>query len=87
MDAQQKNPGSLFSIQDQTAIVTGGSGGLGLEFSLTLARAGARVAILSQHQNSADRAVASLKAEGFEALGLACDVQDKTLLVEAAQKD
>src|SRR2546427_562626 len=39
----------LFDIRDLTAVITGGSGGLGSVMALALAKAGGRVAILSLH--------------------------------------
>ena len=43
-----------FSVKDKIAIVTGGLGQLGTQFSKSLAEAGAKVAIFSRRPISAD---------------------------------
>ncbi|MGQ9926897.1 MAG: SDR family oxidoreductase [Chloroflexaceae bacterium] len=47
------SPDPLFSIAGRVAVVTGGLGQLGRQFSGALAARGAHVAILDQHQNEA----------------------------------
>lgn len=74
-----------FSLQNQIAVVTGGGGVLGSTLSYTLARAGARVAVLSLHAESAQKAAEAIQAEGGQAISLACDVTDRAAL-EAAQQ-
>lgn len=58
----------------QVAVVTGGSRGIGLAVSATLARAGARVAVLALNEERAAAAAAGLEGEGHVALR--CDVAD-----------
>jgi len=63
-------------LAGKTALVTGGSRGLGLLIAHELASRGCRVALLARDPNELQRAVRSLRDEGFEALPLACDVAD-----------
>ncbi len=70
----------LFSVQDQTAVVTGGSGVLGKAMSLILARAGARVVIVSRRIEACRAVAEEIKADGGEALGVAADVTDRSSL-------
>ncbi len=63
-------------LQDQVAVITGGSRGLGLAIAQAYARAGAKIVIASRSQRSVDSAVEMLKANGTQATGLACDVAD-----------
>ncbi len=72
-----------FSIQDQVAVVTGGTGVLCSAMCRALAGAGAKVAVLGHQREPAEALVAEL---GHAAIGLACDVLDKTRLQAAAQK-
>jgi len=58
-------------------IVTGASRGLGKALARTLARAGARVAMVAREPRALDAAVAELRAEGPEAHGLPFDVGEK----------
>jgi short-subunit dehydrogenase len=63
-------------LAGQAALVTGGSRGLGLLIAHELAARGCRVALLARDANELQRAVRSLRDEGFEALPLVCDVAD-----------
>ena len=63
-------------LKDKTAVITGSSRGLGFAIAQTYARAGAKIVIASRSPRSVDLAVDSLRKEGFEAVGLACDVAD-----------
>ncbi len=67
---------SLFSLTDQTALVTGASRGLGKHFALTLAAAGADVAITSRTLESLDETVRDIEALGRRAIPIALDVRD-----------
>jgi NAD(P)-dependent dehydrogenase (short-subunit alcohol dehydrogenase family) len=64
----------LFSLQGKTALVTGGSRGLGLQMAEALGEQGARVVISSRKQEELDAAVAHLAARGIEASSIAVDL-------------
>jgi len=74
---------SLFNIQGQTVVITGGSGELGKPMAHALAQLGAQVAIVSLHAASSDKVAAAIQAEGGRAIGIACDVLDKSALEQA----
>ncbi|WP_052810028.1 SDR family NAD(P)-dependent oxidoreductase [Streptomonospora alba] len=61
-------------ITGRTALVTGGSRGLGLLIARELGRCGARVLIVGRDEDALDAAVADLRGEGIDASGLACDL-------------
>jgi NAD(P)-dependent dehydrogenase (short-subunit alcohol dehydrogenase family) len=71
---------SLFNIQGQTAVITGGSGQLGRAMAQCLAQHGAKVAILSLHTETSEKVAGMIKAEGGQAIGVACDVLDRDAL-------
>lgn len=73
-----------FDGQGRTAVITGGSGVLGSVMAHALAKAGVRVAILSLHAASSAKVVDSIRAEGGEALGIACDVKERADLERAS---
>ena len=77
---------SHFGLQGQTAVVTGGGGILGSPMVIALARAGARVAVLSLHSESANKVAEAVRAEGGQALGLACDVTERAALEAASEE-
>ncbi|QNA89037.1 SDR family oxidoreductase [Massilia sp. Dwa41.01b] len=64
----------LFSLQGKTALVTGGSRGLGLQMAEALGEQGARLVISSRKQEELDAAVAHLAARGIEASSIAVDL-------------
>jgi len=77
----------LFSLKGKTAIVTGGSRGLGLQMAQALGEQGARLVIASRKQDELDATVAQLHSLGLEATCFAGDLSDPaqaTSLVETA---
>jgi NAD(P)-dependent dehydrogenase (short-subunit alcohol dehydrogenase family) len=59
---------SKFSLQGKTAIVTGGSRGIGAAIGIGFAKAGAKVALTSRKINDLEAVAAEIKAFGGEAL-------------------
>jgi NAD(P)-dependent dehydrogenase (short-subunit alcohol dehydrogenase family) len=80
------NIDSLFDIQGQTAVVTGGSGVLGKAMAQILAQAGARIAIVSRRADACIAAAEEIKANGGQAIGLACDVTDRASLEQTLKQ-
>jgi 3-oxoacyl-[acyl-carrier protein] reductase len=60
-------------LSSRTALVTGSTRGIGLSIAETLARCGARVAVVGRDRAKADEVAASI---GGGAAGFACDVLD-----------
>ncbi len=58
------SPAELFSVQGRTAVVSGGSRGLGLMIARGLLEAGAQVLISSRKADACERAVAELEPLG-----------------------
>ncbi len=77
---------TLFDVQGQTAVITGGGGVLGRVMAGALAQAGVRVAVISLHATSSARVVESIRAAGGEALGVACNVMDRAALEQAREE-
>ena len=76
MSTQSPLPGiKLFDLTGRTALITGGSKGLGLAMAAGLASAGADVLLVSRHLAEAEAAAQQLTREfGRKAVGLAADV-------------
>lgn len=64
----------LFDLTGRIAIVTGGAGLLGVEFSKTLAQAGARVLVADLDERAAQRHAEEIHQQGGQARGLHLDV-------------
>jgi len=64
----------LFDLSGRTALVTGGSRGLGLAMATALAEMGARVAITARKVDELAEAQEQLRAEGHEVLTLTSDL-------------
>lgn len=65
---------SMFRLDGRLALVTGASSGLGRHFALTLARAGARVAVAARRVEALQGLVQEIQALGGQALALPLDV-------------
>ncbi len=74
---------AFFDVRSRTAVITGGSGVLGSVMAHALAKAGVRVAVISLHAASSAKVVETIRADGGEAIGIACDVRDRTDLERA----
>jgi 3-oxoacyl-[acyl-carrier protein] reductase len=63
-----------YGIAGKTALVVGGSKGMGLEAARMLAAEGCRVAVVARTQRHIDAAVASISDAGGEAVGVSADM-------------
>lgn len=64
----------LFDLTDKTAIVTGGSRGIGVEMAEALAEAGANLMLCARREEQLHETVENFRARGFQAEGKVCDV-------------
>lgn len=77
---------NLFDLHGKTALVTGASSGLGVQFALALARQGADVAIAARRVEKLEEVKAKIEATGAKCLSVKCDVTnnaDIKAMVEA----
>lgn len=77
---------SLFNVRGQTAVITGGSGGLGGAMARALAQAGVNVAVISRRAETSLKTAQEIQSAGGRALGLACDVGDRVALERALKQ-
>ena len=66
----------LFNLSGRAAIVTGGAGLLGAQFSHTLAQAGAKVVIADVNPFAGEDLAHALTSEGYAAIAVQTDVTD-----------
>ena len=67
-----------YDLRGKTALVTGGSRGLGLVLARELAREGARLVISARDAAELERARTDLAGRGADVLAIQCDVTDRT---------
>jgi gluconate 5-dehydrogenase len=67
----------LFDLTGKTALVTGGSRGLGLQMAHALGEAGARIVLSSRKAADLEEATADLQAAGIDARWVAADCADE----------
>ncbi|MEO7246493.1 MAG: SDR family oxidoreductase [Rubrivivax sp.] len=66
----------LFDLTGRTALVTGGSRGLGLQIAQALGEAGAKLMVCSRKASDLEEAVADLQSRGIDARWVAADASD-----------
>jgi 3-oxoacyl-[acyl-carrier protein] reductase len=74
---------SVDTLRDRVAIVTGASQGIGRAIAVELAKVGAHVVVCSRRLPSLEPVAAEVRAQGRQALALACDVGDARQVEEA----
>jgi NAD(P)-dependent dehydrogenase (short-subunit alcohol dehydrogenase family) len=81
---------SRFDLSGKSAVVTGAGSGLGRHFALTLARAGAKVALLGRNLEALATVAAEIEAFDGRAVPIKADVRDQASVrraVEAAETE
>jgi NAD(P)-dependent dehydrogenase (short-subunit alcohol dehydrogenase family) len=74
-----------FSVDGQTAIVTGSSSGIGRAIAERFAADGADVVVCSREQDNVDPVAEDIEAEGGSALAVECDVTDRDAVEALAE--
>ena len=74
----------MVGIDGSTAVITGGTRGIGLAAARGLGALGATVVLIGQDPSRAEEAAELLRGEGIDALGAACDVTDHASLAALA---
>lgn len=66
----------LFDLTDRVAIITGGAGFLGQQFSEALVEAGAKIVVADINQKTASKYASTINADQNQAIGVGVDVTD-----------
>jgi NAD(P)-dependent dehydrogenase (short-subunit alcohol dehydrogenase family) len=76
----------LFDLHGKTALVTGGSRGLGLQLAEALGEAGARLVISARKAKDLEESAAHLRARGIDVHGIAADCSDRADIERLARE-
>src|SRR6266478_1453969 len=77
----------LFDLAGRTALVTGGSRGLGLQMAEALGEMGARVALTARKRDELELAVTHLKSRlGIDAVALECDMSKAAAIAPLVER-
>jgi NAD(P)-dependent dehydrogenase (short-subunit alcohol dehydrogenase family) len=77
----------LFDLSGKTALVTGGSRGLGLQMAEALAEMGARLALVARKADELEEARTHLLSQlGVDALALPCDLADAKAIAPMVER-
>ena len=80
------NVRQLFELNGRTALVTGGSRGLGLQIAEALGEMGAKIAISARKKDELDQALAHLKKQKIEATAYVCDIGKREAIAPFADQ-
>lgn len=76
----------LFGLDGLTALVTGGSSGIGRAIAEALGKAGANVVVLARREGPLDETVQELTAAGCRAARVSADLGDRATVLTAAEE-
>jgi NAD(P)-dependent dehydrogenase (short-subunit alcohol dehydrogenase family) len=76
----------LFALNGRTAVVTGGSSGIGLGMAQALAGAGAQTVLVARDPERLDEAVTAIKAAGGQGAWVSADLADRAEVSRAAEE-
>lgn len=75
----------LFSLKGKSAVVTGASSGLGVQFAKALARQGADVALLARRVEKLEEVKAEVEKLGVRCIAVPCDVSSSEDIKKAVK--
>jgi len=77
---------NIFDLTNRTALITGGSRGLGLQIAEALGDYGANIVLVSRKQADLDETVAHLQARGIASTAIAADLSNADVVQSVAQE-
>jgi gluconate 5-dehydrogenase len=80
------NVKQLLDLRGKTAVVTGGSRGLGLQMAQALGEMGARIAITARKKDELEEAVSRLSTQGISATAYVCDLGKRETISPVAEQ-
>lgn len=85
-DSPARNVQQLFDLKNRTALVTGGSRGLGLQMAHALGEAGARLVISARKEADLEEAAATLRAAGHDVTPVVANLASEAEVIALADQ-
>jgi NAD(P)-dependent dehydrogenase (short-subunit alcohol dehydrogenase family) len=76
----------IFGLRGRTALVTGGSSGIGRAMAVALGRAGARIILVARRTGPMDEVLEELAGHGVEGHAISADLADRPALTAVVDK-
>jgi NAD(P)-dependent dehydrogenase (short-subunit alcohol dehydrogenase family) len=76
----------IFGLRGRTALVTGGSSGIGRSMAVALGRAGARIILVARRPGPMDEVLEELAGHGAEGHAISADLADRAALTAVIAK-
>ena len=76
----------VFGLSGRTAVVTGGSSGIGRAMAVALGRAGARIVLVARRPGPLDEVLEELAGHGAEGHAISADLADRTAVTVLVDK-
>src|SRR5277367_4728271 len=80
------NVRQLFDLTGRTAIISGGSIGLGRQMAEGLAEMGANLVLCARNQQRCEEAAEALRSLGVQTLAISADVKDKSSIQQVVRE-
>ncbi|MGM0571820.1 MAG: SDR family NAD(P)-dependent oxidoreductase, partial [Pseudomonadota bacterium] len=85
-DSPARNVQQLFDLKGRTALVTGGSRGLGLQMAHALGEAGAKLVISSRKEADLNEAAEELRAAGHDVTPIVANLANEDDVITLADQ-